>query len=154
MGVHQHDADALELWEHFESVIDWVKSVFTEYRSPMKGVNWGALYDDYKDASLNPDEVEAETQRLIDDEDVTSHRGIYSYILTRDEKHLNIRTFPDPIKRRVYERQKGKCAMCGDAFDLKVMHADHVKPWVDGGKTEESNCQMLCRNCNLKKGSL
>ncbi len=154
MGVHQHDADALELWEHFEAVIEWVKSVFTEYRSPMKGVNWGALYDDYKDASLNPDEVEAETQRLIDDDDVTRQAGIYAYILTGDERHLNIRAFPEPVKRRVYERQKGKCAICGEAFEIRAMHADHIKPWVDGGKTEESNCQMLCRDCNLKKGSL
>ncbi len=154
MGNHQHDANALELWDHFESVIDWVKSVFTNYRKEMKGVDWGTLYEDYKDASFDTAEVEAETLRLIDDEDVTRHAGIYPYILTREEKHLNIRAFPKPVKRRVYERQKGKCAMCGDDCDIKAMHADHIKPWVDGGKTEESNCQMLCRKCNLKKGSL
>ena len=154
MAQHQHDADAVELWDHFESVIEWVESVFAVKRREMKGVGWGSLYADFKDASIDPKAVEKEIQRLIDDEDVTSHRGIYPYILTRDEKHLSIRTFPDVVKRRVYERQKGKCKMCGDDFDIKAMHADHIKPWSDGGKTEERNCQMTCRKCNLKKGSL
>ena len=154
MAQHQHDSDALELWDHFESVIDWVKCVFTEYRNPMKGVDWGDLYDDHKNESLDPKAIENETQRLIDDEDVTSHRGIYPYILTGEEKHLNIRQFSQQVKRRVYERQNRQCAICGDAFDINAMQADHIKPWVDGGKTEERNCQMLCRQCNLKKGSL
>ena len=33
------------------------------------------------------------------------------------------------------------------------MHADHITPWSKGGKTTPDNCQMLCRDCNLKKGA-
>lgn len=33
----------------------------------------------------------------------------------------------------------------------KEMHADHIKPWAKGGPTTAENCQMLCRDCNLKK---
>ena len=153
MGRHQDDANAGALWEHYRSVIEWVESVFTTRRSAMKRVDWGPLYDDYKDSPLDPDEVESETLRLIDDEEVTSQHGIYPYILTRDEKHLNIRTFPEPIKRRVYERQNGKCAICGDAFDIARVDADHITPWAEGGKTIEENCQILCRNCNQQKGA-
>ena len=29
MGTHQHDEDALPLWEYFQSVINWVESTFT-----------------------------------------------------------------------------------------------------------------------------
>lgn len=153
MGRHQHDEDAKPLWEYFQSVIDWIERIFTAYRRPMEGVDWGSLYNKYKDADLDPVAIEEEIKRLIQNEDVTRQAGIYPYILTRDEKHLNIRAFPEPVKRRVYERQKGKCAMCGDAFDIKDMHADHIKPWIDGGKTEEKNCQMLCREDNQQKGS-
>lgn len=32
------------------------------------------------------------------------------------------------------------------------MHADHIVPWSKGGTTTADNCQMLCRDCNLKKG--
>lgn len=33
------------------------------------------------------------------------------------------------------------------------MHADHITPWSKGGKTTPDNCQMLCRDCNLKKAT-
>ncbi|MCI6503635.1 MAG: HNH endonuclease [Prevotella sp.] len=33
------------------------------------------------------------------------------------------------------------------------MEGDHITPWREGGRTVESNCQMLCRECNRRKGS-
>jgi len=33
------------------------------------------------------------------------------------------------------------------------MQADHKKPWSRGGHTTPDNCQMLCTDCNLKKGA-
>ena len=53
----------------------------------------------------------------------------------------------------IAKRQDGICAMCGDHFDINEMHADHIVPWSRGGTTTADNCQMLCRDCNLKKGS-
>ena len=153
MGRHQHDADASALWGHFQSVIEWVESVFTTRRRAMKGVDWGPLYDDYKDLSLDRDAVESETQRLIADDDVQRQSGIYPYILTEDERHLNIRQFSQGIKQRVYEKQDGKCVICGDSFDLSGMEADHITPWSEGGKTIEENCQMLCRDDNRRKAA-
>ncbi len=155
MGRHQHDPDAEPLWEHFKAVIRWVQATFTEHRRAMKSVNrgWGPLYDAHKDAELDPAAIERETQRLIADEDVQRHSGIYPYILTRDEKHLNLRTFSPEIKQRVYEKQDGKCAICKDPFAIKGMEGDHRTPWVEGGSTTEDNCQMLCRDCNRRKAA-
>ena len=153
MGKHQHDENALPLWEYFQSVLKWIESTFTKKRKDMKNVDWGSLYNTYKDAELDPVEIEAETVRLLLDEDVTRPAGIYPYILTREEKHLNIRAFSDGVKQRVYERQSGKCKICGEKFTLREMEADHIKPWVEGGKTSEDNCQMLCKQCNREKSS-
>lgn len=36
---------------------------------------------------------------------------------------------------------------------LPGMEADHVTPWIEGGKTLPKNCQMLCRDCNRRKGA-
>ncbi|MYC40195.1 MAG: HNH endonuclease [Candidatus Dadabacteria bacterium] len=47
----------------------------------------------------------------------------------------------------------GKCAQCDESFDIKEMEADHIDPWVEGGKTEEDNCQLLCREDNRRKSS-
>ena len=91
---------------------------------------------------------------LMADEDVTKKRGIYSYVLDGQEKHLNIRAFSPNQRREAYERQKGLCAVCGNHFELEEMEADHITPWHAGGKTEAANCKMLCRDDNRKKGGV
>ena len=56
------------------------------------------------------------------------------------------------VKRTAYEQQGGVCACCGKKFDYKEMEGDHITPWREGGKTEPQNLQMLCRDCNRRKG--
>ncbi len=153
MGLHQHDKSAEPLWEHFKTVIEWVQTTFTVYRKEMKGLAWGAFYDAHKDDELNPEDAEAETIRLMADDEVTNNRGIYEYILTREEKHLNIRSFSQDIKRKVYERQGGLCAATGEAIPIEDMEADHITPWSQGGKTVEENCQMISKQANRRKGA-
>ena len=153
MGKHQHDKDALPLWEYFQSVIRWVKSNFTTTRPAMKGVDWGLLYNDYRDADLDAAEIEEETAHLVQDDDVKRKSGIYEYILTGDEKHLDIRAFSPSMKQKVYEKQSGICVMCKKEFTIKEMEGDHITPWSEGGKTNEDNCQMLCKKCNREKSA-
>ena len=151
MSTHQHQPNANELWTYFRNVIEWVKLTFTTYRREMKGINWGALYNQFKDNTYDTDKLENEIQTLMMDDDVTNKKGIYTYVLTRNEKYLNIRTFTDNQKRSAYERQKGICKNCGEHFDIKEMEADHITPWHAGGQTSAENCQMLCRECNRRK---
>lgn len=151
MSKHQHSKDAKLLWEYFQDVIDWVKSVFTNYRKEMKGVPFGILFNEFKDKKVDAKKIEKEISKLMEDEDVTNKKGIYSYVLTRKEKFLNIRAFTDKQKREAYERQKGKCKKCGKKFDISEMEADHIKPWHEGGKTITENCQLLCKDDNRRK---
>jgi 5-methylcytosine-specific restriction endonuclease McrA len=117
----------------------------------MSSVEWGELYNEFKDKKLNSKKLEAEIKELMQDEDVTKKSGIYPYVLTRNEKFLNIRAFTDKEKREAYERQKGKCAKCKKPFAIEEMEADHIKPWHEGGKTVAENCQMLCKQDNRTK---
>lgn len=151
MGKHQQDPDAEELWIYFKNVVAWVRNNFIVYRKDMKGVEWGKWYNKYKDFKYNPKEIEIETSKLIDDDDVQSLKGIYPYILTREESYLNLRQFDDKTKRKVFERQKGKCVWCKKLFPFEEMEADHIKPWHEGGKTTIDNCQMLCKQDNRTK---
>ncbi len=153
MSRHQHDENANELWHYFQDVIRWVRSTFTTYRKEMKGLAWGPLYNEFRKAKLSPTAIESEVQFLMMDEDVTKKAGIYPYVLTRQEKYLNIRAFTPQMKREAYERQKGVCSACGKRFDLAKMEADHITPWVEGGRTSAENCQMLCIDDNRRKGS-
>ena len=151
MAKQQHEPTANELWLYFQSVINWVKVVFPKYRKEMKGIQWGYLYNEFKSQSFDHKKLEAEISTLMQDEDVTNKRGIYEYVLTRKEKHLNIRTFSDSQKRGAYERQKGICVKCGNHFEIEEMQGDHVVPWHKGGKTSAENCQMLCNEDNGRK---
>ncbi|MBT3313539.1 MAG: DUF262 domain-containing protein [Anaerolineae bacterium] len=151
MAKHQNEPNANELWLYFQSVINWINAVFPKYRKEMKGIAWGLLYNEFKDQKFDSIKLEKEISLLMQDEDVTKKKGIYSYVLTRKEKHLNIRTFSDNQKREAYERQKGICAFCSEEFELNEMEADHITPWHEGGKTIAENCQMLCRDDNRRK---
>jgi HNH endonuclease/Protein of unknown function DUF262 len=151
MATHQRDPNASALWRYFQSVITWVDATFIKKRKFMKGIDWGTLYNKYKDELYDTKAIEAETARLILDDDVTKKSGIYPYIITRDERHLSIRAFSDTMKQKVYERQGGICPKCKKEFQLSEMEGDHITPWHEGGKTTEDNCQMLCKLDNRTK---
>ncbi len=160
MARHQHDEYADELWKYFQNVIEWVRKTFPEYRKEMAGVNWGELYNQFKDEKLDAKKLEAEVTNLMQDEDVTKKSGIYPYVLTGEEKHLSIRSFTPNMKREAYERQKGVCLFCKKEkrekvkWELSEMEADHITPWHEGGKTIASNCQMLCKDHNRTKSGI
>jgi len=156
MALHQNDDNANPIWIYFRRVIEWVQTIFPVKRKEMKGVEWGILYNQFKDTELDPGELERRIKTLMMDDDVTNKKGIYFYILTNDEKDLNIRAFTESQKRAVYEKQNGicanpKCPKHGEHFDFNEMEADHITPWSKGGKTVPENCQMLCLDCNRRK---
>lgn len=151
MGNHQHKPTAVELWAYFQSVISWVEALFPNYRSIMKGVEWGELYNKYHENTYDPAELEKEVQRLVLDDDVTKKKGIFPYLFTKDEKHLSIRAFTEAQRIAAYEKQGGICPICHEHYLIEQMEADHIIPWVEGGKTDIDNLQMLCKTCNRRK---
>ena len=159
MSAHQHDSHATPLWQYFESVINWVKNIFPNDRKEMKGIDWGVLYNAYSDKIVDPDQLEERIKKLMLDDDVTNKKGIYHYVLSGEEKHLNIRAFTEAQKRLVYDRQFGICPQCRKEhnpvihYDITEMEADHITPWSEGGATHIDNCQMLCKYHNRKKSN-
>ena len=153
MADHQKATNAAELWLYFQNVITWVQTVFPHFRKEMKGIKWGLLYNKYGSKPVDPAQLEKEITRLMLDDDVTKKSGIYEYLLSGNEKHLSIRSFTDSQKRAAYEKQQGICPICKQHFEIEQMEGDHITPWVEGGKTEPSNLQMLCKDCNRHKSS-
>lgn len=160
MAKHQHDPNAVQLWQYFSAVITWITATYDlkKRKQIMKGVDWGKLYDRFKDELIDKAKIDQEIGKLIIDSEVQNKKGICSYVLTRDEHDLGLRAFPDDIKLEVYEAQHHHCANpdCPNKdveFDFSEMEGDHITPWHDGGKTVIENCQMLCRDCNRRKGA-
>lgn len=171
MSRHRKDTNITELKSYFNSVIDWISSVFTDVENEMRGLEWGRLYETYHKKSYDPKRVSEEVQKLYGDPYVKNRKGIFEYILggSADTKLLDVRVFDEATKKSVYASQtkaakaKGKsncphCALGHDAnkkkiWNLSEMDADHVAAWSKGGATSAKNCQMLCKTHNRAKGN-
>lgn len=171
MSKHRYDTNITELKTYFNSVIDWISSVFLDVDSSMRGLDWGSLYETYHKNAYDPQEVSRKVQELLADYYVNDKKGIYAYILGGcvDHKLLNVRVFNEPTKKSVYTRQTAEakqkgcsncplCAMGADNNKTRIwkqseMDADHVTAWSKGGATDISNCQMLCKTHNRAKGN-
>lgn len=154
MAVQQHKPNATDLWLYFQNVMTWAKTTFPQSRPQLKFVHWGLLYNEFKDAALDPDALEVRVSALMADDDVTKKPGIYAYVLDGKERWLNLRAFTDNMKQEAWERQKGMCPVCKKHFPITQMEGDHITPWSKGGKTIASNCQMLCKDDNRKKSGV
>ena len=154
MAEHQHDPNANNLWTYFQNVLNWTITNFDlkKFKKIMKGLNWALYYDKYHSTTLDTVDLASRISKLILDSDVQKQMGIIPYVLTEDERHLDLRGFPEDIKLAVWEKQHHICPSCQKEFDYEFMEGDHITPWREGGRTVIENCQMLCRECNRRKG--
>ncbi len=171
MSAHRHDNNISELKNHFNSVIDWIDSVFPMVEKEMCGLDWGRLYTEYHNHAYNPAQVAEKVKALYGDPYVKNRKGVFEYILggCTDTKLLDVRVFDEATKRATYavqtataEREhKSNCPYCAlghDANKTKIwkiseMDADHVHAWSKGGATRPENCEMLCKSHNRAKGN-
>lgn len=171
MSSHRSDKNINELKTYFNSVIDWVSSVFIDVESEMKGLEWGRLYEEYHKQAYDPKKVSKEIHKLYADPYVKNRKGVFEYILggSVDAKLLNVRVFDEATKKSVYTSQtetakkksKSNCPLCAmgheankdKIWSIADMDADHVTAWSKGGKTDAKNCQMLCKTHNRAKGN-
>ena len=171
MSRHRYDTSITKLKVYFNSVLDWVSSVFIDVESEMCGLEWGRLYEEYHNTSYDPTKVSKEVQKLYGDLYVENHKGIFEYVLGNsvNTKLLNVRVFDNATKKIVYLAQtdkdnsnsKSNCPLCAIGHDankskiwkLTEMDADHVTAWSKDGVTSIKNCQMLCKTHNRAKGN-
>ena len=171
MSRHRNDNNINEVKNYFNSVIDWVSTVFTDVESEMRGLEWGRLYETYKKQPYDPKDISKKVKELYADPYVKNRKGVFEYILggSIDTKLLQVRVFDEATKKSVYAKQtkvaeeKGisNCPLCSignntnktKIWKLKEMDADHVTAWSKGGATEKENCEMLCKTHNRAKGN-
>lgn len=171
MGKNRKIENITELKTYFNSVIDWCSSYFTDVEKEMCGLEWGRLYETYKDQPYDPVAVSRKVKELYADPFVKSRKGIFEFILggSKDSKLLDVRLFDEKTKRTVYAKQKAyaekkeisNCPLCAignnsnknKIWSISEMDADHVSAWSKGGSTDINNCEMLCKTHNRAKGN-
>lgn len=171
MSLHRYDNNINELKAYFNSVINWISSVFIDVEDEMQGLEWGRLYEEYHRQSYDRNKVSAEVKELLKDECVKNNKGVFEYVLGGcvDKSLLNIRIFDERTKKTVYGKQTkeaeakkiSNCPLCAlgtngnqsRIWKLNEMDADHVTAWSKGGATDIENCEMLCKTHNRAKGN-
>ncbi len=171
MSAHRYDTSITELKTYFNSVIDWVSTVFEDVLPEMKGLEWGRLYEEHHGKSYDPKKMSEQVKKLAADDAVTRRKGIFEYLLggSVETKLLEVRVFDRKIARTTYDKQtqavagKGKsnCPLCAVGhganksriYTFDEMEADHVTAWSKGGESSAKNCQMLCSTHNRAKGN-
>lgn len=83
----------------------------------------------------------------LDEESYTVLGNLFACFFRKDDVRI---TYPEVTRKRLAQRQKGQCAICGRSITHKS-DLDHIIPWVYVGDTLPDNLQLLCRNCNSKK---
>ena len=171
MSQHRYDDNINELKLYFNSVIDWISSIFDDVKPAMKGLDWGRLYELYHNTAYNNQEVSNLVNTLYEDIFVKNTKGIFEYILggCQNTSLLDIRVFDESTKRVAYTKQTNKAKEEGKSngplgavgnnanatkiWKLKERDADHVTAWTRGGSTTIDNCEMLCKTHNRSKGN-
>ncbi len=171
MSKHRSDDNIDELKDYFTKVIDWISDVFIDVEKEMRGIDWGRLYEIYRENSYDSVEISNRVRELYSDFEVKDKKGVFEYILAgeKDVSLLNVRVFDEPTKKAVYAQQNmnvkskdiSNCSYCAighdsnkdKIWDIKDMDADHVSAWSKGGSTEQANCEMLCKSHNRAKGN-
>lgn len=81
----------------------------------------------------------------------------YPNLLKADGKVARCSSWPSWLRKGLFYRDKGRCAICLsnlsgiDAAGTDVA-IDHLVPLNLGGTNDPTNLQILCRDCNGKKG--
>jgi len=171
MSRHRNDVGIIEVKTYFNSVIDWISTVFKDDENEMKGLEWGRLYETYHNNAYDPSEISKKLRKLYADPYVKNRKGIFEFLLggLNDTKLLEIRVFDEAIKSSIYSVQTqdavkksiSNCPLCAIGHDsnkskiwkMAEMDADHVTAWSKGGTTDAKNCQMLCKTHNRAKGN-
>lgn len=149
MGKHYRDEDAKALWRYYDDVITWVSRTFPTYRRLMQGVEWGLLYNRFKDVDKTG--LDEKVNEILETEEISNEKYVYEAVLSGNMNLLQARAFPEADRKRKYKEQDGICPICGKKFAFEDMAGDHIVPWSKGGKTIYENLQMLCKGCNAGK---
>lgn len=61
------------------------------------------------------------------------------------------KVFSMEMRNNVYEKTKGKCALCGKFVRFDLFTIDHIIPLAKGGTNDIENLQCTCKHCNAMK---
>ena len=68
-----------------------------------------------------------------------------------DQVKVKRKQFSQTERIIIYNKNKGRCAICGKFVPFDEFTIDHIIPLAKGGTNELKNLQCTCKTCNLIK---
>ena len=87
----------------------------------------------------------SESDKKMMDEIMKKHGLSYD---EEDNKPKRSRRISQSVKDKVWNRDGGKCVLCGSNENIEF---DHIVPFSKGGANTYRNIQILCESCNRRK---
>ena len=106
---------------------------------------------DEKKESFDLNEI-IDALKSIDSSKLKDGRRFYSGEVWNSIERVERAKVSNELRQEIFERDGYTCVNCGST-EKESLEIDHIQPISKGGKTEPSNLQTLCRNCNIRKGN-
>lgn len=106
---------------------------------------------DEKKESFDLNEI-IDVLKSIDSSQLIDGRRFYSREVWKSIERVERAKVSKELRQEIFERDGYTCVNCGST-EKESLEIDHIMPISKGGKTEPSNLQTLCRNCNIRKGN-
>lgn len=106
---------------------------------------------DEKKESFDLNEI-IDALKSIDSSKLIDGRRFYSREVWKSIERVERAKVSKELRQEIFERDGYTCVNCGST-EKESLEIDHIMPISKGGKTEPSNLQTLCRNCNARKGN-
>lgn len=104
---------------------------------------------DEKKESFDLNEI-IDALKSIDSSKLKDGRRFYSGEVWNSIERVERAKVSNELRQEIFERDGYTCVNCGST-EKESLEIDHIQPISKGGKTEPSNLQTLCRNCNIRK---
>lgn len=139
---------------------DWVASEALPHRLELDAqgfdravtVIW--LFDGKVYLALDPDLAPTDVKALLNQEKnkrrlaLEKAHALQTMTERLDKPRMRER-LPQEVRIEVWQRDSGRCVECGSQENLEF---DHIIPFAMGGSSTARNLQLLCGDCNRRKG--
>ena len=133
---------------------DWVASVVLPHRLKHSAVTPIWLFEGKVYLAFDPDLTAEDVRALLNQEKnkrrlaLAKAHALQAMTEQLDKPRIRDR-LPQEVRIEIWQRDSGRCVECGSQENLEF---DHIIPFAMGGSNTARNLQLLCGDCNRRKG--